>query len=155
MSNTLQSLPAVVLLAQYRAAYMEPNYVVDGAEDPVPLFELLEYILLQITNNPGGDMPLATEGVQKTNRVERTDSLTLPSGGYYVTVKHIDPSGGTLLVNGEEVLFGGEYHTHVQYDRTENRQDFTEEIVISNPDEIEYALRVSYPQSHPFDPSTL
>lgn len=155
MSQNLQQLDQVNILSRLRRAYQEPSYMVEGIDAPVPLGDLIEYMLNIVNNiNNDGTMPLATEGIQKTFMGLRDTNVSLPSGGYYIVVTHNDPSGGAITVNGESLAFGDRYSTEVQYDRTENKQDFAEAVNIES-DGVEYALRVSYPSVHPFNPNTL
>ncbi|MEM6397783.1 MAG: hypothetical protein AAF741_15650 [Bacteroidota bacterium] len=105
------------------------------------------------------DIDRPDAGVQKTYRGERTDNLVganaLPAGAYYIQVKHIDPLGGQILVNGEPLgNTGASWHAEDRIDRTNNSQDFCEAVEIQ-ADGTAYYLRVSYPSNDPFDPSTL
>ena len=92
--------------------------------------------------------------VQKSWRGNRTDNVTLPAGAYYVHIINTDPSGGTITVNGREITYGGEYNAQVFEDKVNNVQDFVEETtIVANG--TPYWLRVGYPSSSTFNPTTL
>lgn len=105
-------------------------------------------------NNVSIPVQQVTEGVQKTWRGNRIDDLVLESGAYTVSIINTDTGGGTILVNGRTITFGGEYNAKVFKDEASNRQDFCEEINIT-ANGANYWLAVIYPSDHSFNPSTL
>lgn len=89
-------------------------------------------------------------GVQKTYRGDRNDNITVPEGAYYVEVKHVDVTGGVMLVNGEELRYNGSWHADVRTNQTASVQDFVEQVSIQSNGK-KYYLRVAYPSSNPIN----
>jgi hypothetical protein len=97
-----------------------------------------------------------TAGVQKTFRGDRNSAnLVLPAGAYSVYLRHADATGGTITVNGEPVRFNGTFSKEVQVDQVNNKQDFVDEVTISNPDGKTFWLDVAYPSSSSFNPAVI
>lgn len=96
-----------------------------------------------------------TAGVQKQFRGDRNTSLTLPAGAYSVYLRHADPTGGQITVNGETLAYGASFSKEAQTDRVNLKQDFVGEVIISNPDGKTFWLDVSYPSSSSFNPNTI
>ena len=94
-------------------------------------------------------------GVQKQFRGDRNGDLTLPAGAYSIYLRHADVSGGTIVVNGEPIPYGGTFSKEAQIDRVNMKQDFVGEVVISNPDGKTFWLDVAYPSSSNFNPETI
>lgn len=96
-----------------------------------------------------------TAGVQKQFRGDRNGSLTLPAGAYSVYLRHADPTGGQITVNGEAIAYGGSFAKEAQTDRVNLKQDFVPEVIINNPDGKTFWLDVAYPSSSTFNPNTI
>lgn len=97
-----------------------------------------------------------TAGVVKERRWETTQAnLTLPAGAYSVHVRHADPSGGVVTINGDEIRYNRFYEREVRTDDVNNKQDFTPEVIISNPEGKKIAVSVSYPSSSAVNPQAL
>jgi hypothetical protein len=97
-----------------------------------------------------------TAGVQKSRRLESTAvALSVPAGGHYVQVRHIDPAGGEITVNGEPLTYNDSWSAESRPDATNNRVDFVAAVEIQNPTGRLFALRVDFPSSSSFDPTTL
>ena len=97
-----------------------------------------------------------TADVQKQFRGDRnTTNLVLPAGAYSVYLRHADPAGGLITVNGEPIKYGGTFSKEAQIDQVNKKQDFVGEVIISNPDEKTFWLDVSYPSSSTFNPSVI
>lgn len=85
----------------------------------------------------------------------RSASITLPEGAYSIQVRHVDPTGGSIDVNGEERLFNRLYERSSREDLVNKTQDFTPEVIILNPEEKKIAISVSYPSSSNVNPNSL
>jgi hypothetical protein len=97
-----------------------------------------------------------TAGVQKTFRGDRNSTnLVLPAGAYSVYLRHADATGGTITVNGEPIRFNGTFSKEVQVDQVNNKQDFVDEVTISNPDGKTFWLDVAYPSSSSYNPNVI
>jgi hypothetical protein len=97
-----------------------------------------------------------TAGVQKSRRLESSAAnMSVPAGGHYVQVRHTDPSGGEITVNGEPLTYGDSWSAESRPDLTNNKVDFTAAVTIDNPNGKTFALRVDFPSSSNFNPETL
>jgi hypothetical protein len=97
-----------------------------------------------------------TAGVQKSFRGDRsTANLTLPAGAYSIYLRHADPTGGEITVNGEPIKYSGSFNKEAQTNQVAKEQDFVGEVIISNPGGKTFWLDVSYPSSSNFNPETL
>jgi hypothetical protein len=96
-----------------------------------------------------------TAGVQKTFRGDRNGALVLPAGAYSVYLRHADPTGGQITVNGEPIKYGGTFNKEAQLNHTTKEQDFVPEVTIDNPDGKTYWLDVAYPSSSNFNPAVI
>lgn len=97
-----------------------------------------------------------TAGAPKERAWDTTNTnITLPAGAYSVLVKHVDPTGGTITVNGEEKGFNRSYQRSTQQDLVGKKQDFAPEVIILNPEGRKVAISVSYPSSSNVNPSVL
>lgn len=97
-----------------------------------------------------------TAGEQRSRRLESAaTSMTIPGGGHYVQVKHIDYGGGEINVNGEPLTYNDSWSAESRDDRVSNTVDFTAAVTISNPGGARFAVRVDFPSSSSFDPFTL
>ena len=76
-------------------------------------------------------------------------NLTLPAGAYSVHVRHIDPTGGVLTINGENFGFNRLFEREYRTDETTKKQDFTPEVIIQNLARKKMAISVSYPSASP------
>lgn len=96
----------------------------------------------------------STEGVQLSNREQTTNDLTIPAGAYYVQIRNVDKTPGSLItVNGEDLSYGGTWSSEERFDKKEGRQDFVEEVVIV-ANGFKYWWKASFPEDG-FDPTTL
>lgn len=91
------------------------------------------------------------ERTWETNQV----NLVLPAGAYSVHVSHVDPAGGQFTANGEPITFNRYYERQTRRDEVNNRQDFTPEVTIANPDARTIRISVSYPSSSNVNPNLL
>lgn len=82
-------------------------------------------------------------------------NLVLPAGAYSVHVRHIDPTGGIITVNGESFAFNRYFERAVRTDETTKKQDFTPEVIIQNPEGKKLAISVAYPSASPVNPDLL
>ncbi|MTB49823.1 hypothetical protein [Lewinella sp. W8] len=97
-----------------------------------------------------------TSGIAKDRRWETQDAaVTIPAGAYSVHVRHTDPTGGQITVNGEALGFNRYYERSSREDLVNRTQDFTPEVVILNPDEKKVTITVSYPSSSNVNPQDL
>lgn len=95
-------------------------------------------------------------GVQKSFRGDRNAAnLTLPAGAYSVYLRHADPTGGEIVVNGEPIKYGGTFSKEAQTNQVAKEQDFVGEVIITNPSGKVFWLDVAYPSSSSFNPSTI
>jgi hypothetical protein len=97
-----------------------------------------------------------TASVQKSRRLESSaGNVAVPAGGHYVQVRHIDPSGGEITVNGEPLTYGDSWSAESRLDPVSNNMDFVAAVTIQNPSGKIFALRVDFPSSSNFNPETL
>lgn len=97
-----------------------------------------------------------TAGVQKSRRLESTDAnMSVPAGGHYVQVRHVDPTGGGITVNGEPLTYGEAWSAESRPDLVNNVVDFVAAVTIQNLTGKTFALRVDFPSSSNFNPETL
>lgn len=112
-------------------------------------------VTLDVANLNVDIAPVAS-GTVKERSWETTDAdVTIPAGAYSVHVRHIDPTGGQITVNGEPFSFNRLFERSVREDRVNNTQDFTPEVIINNPQGRAVAISVSYPSSSPVNPDLL
>jgi hypothetical protein len=97
-----------------------------------------------------------TAGVQKSRRLESSDAnMSVPAGGHYVQVRHIDPTGGEITVNDEPLSYGDSWSAESRPDTASKTMDFVAAVTIQNLTGKIFALRVDFPSSSPFNPETL
>ncbi|MEO0733393.1 MAG: hypothetical protein AAFZ52_11200 [Bacteroidota bacterium] len=111
-------------------------------------------------NFNAGDVTLETTpptaGTVKDRRWDTDDTdIVLPAGAYSVHIRHVDPQGGDVAVNGETLQFNDFFSRQVWLDEVNNRQDFTPEVTVANPLGRRLSLSVSYPSSSPVNPDQL
>ncbi|MEO0627478.1 MAG: hypothetical protein AAFY91_10870 [Bacteroidota bacterium] len=119
---------------------------------------MVQTVISSTSNVSLGDVSVSletpTQGEIKEFRGDRSTDVVLPSGAYSIFVQHVDPTGGTINVNGQDLEFNEIFTVEARFDRPSNRQDFPPAVTITANGK-EYALRVEYPSDSPFDPSTL
>jgi hypothetical protein len=97
-----------------------------------------------------------TSGTLKERRWETTNSnILLPAGAYSIHVRHVDPSGRNVNVNGEQISFNQFFSRASREDLVAKKQDFTPEVIIVNPEGKKVAISVSYPSSSNVNPDQL
>lgn len=102
------------------------------------------------------DIEPVTSGTLKERRWETTNSnILLPAGAYSIHVRHVDPSGRNVNVNGEQISFNQFFSRASREDLVAKKQDFTPEVIIVNPEGKKVAISVSYPSSSNVNPDQL
>jgi len=104
--------------------------------------------LSDVVINAAAPEPLVFDsGTQKTWSGYRNDSLVIPAGGYAVEVQNAE-LGEEIKVNGKFLKYGEKTSPVAFEDKVNNKQDFTTQITVDNPNGYNYWINVIYPSSN-------